>query len=78
VAIYKATTTAQQKNRTIHFILLIHCLAQLPFDYCIYPPQQVLPQFKAIFKLYKAVLQQFKSVDFNENGASKDHVLINL
>jgi hypothetical protein len=41
VAIYKATTTAQQNNRTIHFILLIHCLAQLPFDNCIYSPQHI-------------------------------------
>jgi hypothetical protein len=33
-------TTTEHNNRRIHFILLIHCLAQLPFDYCIYPPQQ--------------------------------------
>jgi hypothetical protein len=39
VAIYKVTTTAQQNNRTIHFILLIHCLAHLLFDNCIYSPQ---------------------------------------
>jgi hypothetical protein len=37
----KVVTTAQQKNRTIHFILLIHCLAHLPFDHCIYSPQQL-------------------------------------
>jgi hypothetical protein len=40
VAIYKVATTAQQNNRTIHFILLIHCLAHLPFDHCIYSQQQ--------------------------------------
>jgi hypothetical protein len=32
-----ATTTTQQKNT--HFILLIHCIAHLPFDDCIYSPQ---------------------------------------
>jgi hypothetical protein len=29
-----------EHNRTIHFILLIHCLAHLPFDNCIHSPQQ--------------------------------------
>jgi hypothetical protein len=39
---------------------------------------EILPQFEAILKLYEAVLQQFESVDFNENGAPEDNVSINL
>jgi hypothetical protein len=42
VAIYKVATTAQQHNRTIHCILLIHCLAHFPFDNRIYTPQHLL------------------------------------
>jgi hypothetical protein len=36
---YKRWPRQHNKNRTIHFILLIHCLAHLPFDKCIYLPQ---------------------------------------
>ena len=47
VAIYKVATTAQQHNRTIHFILLIHCLAHLPFDNCIYTARHTITECTA-------------------------------
>jgi hypothetical protein len=40
VAIQKVATTANKNNNT-HFILLIHCIAHLPFDDCIYSSQHL-------------------------------------
>jgi hypothetical protein len=35
----KASALYKHNNTTIYFIFLIHCLAHLPFDNCIYTPQ---------------------------------------
>jgi hypothetical protein len=39
---------------------------------------EIIPQFKAILKSYKSILEPYSSVDFNANSAPKDHLAINL
>jgi hypothetical protein len=39
---------------------------------------KIIPQFKAILKLYKLILEPYSSVDFNTTNAPKNHLVINL